>query len=128
MNQLFDKILQIEKELSLEMGKFYLFALFQTSERAEQWDVVVSASWLVPGLKGIKIISGKLTSNLEENELLKISKVVVLENDNPIVEQLARIFDVEHEFINVQSLFLVEKEIEKAIVITAKSSTKRHAA
>lgn len=103
MSTLPDSLLAVEKELAKENGPFSLFALFLREDAPNKWDLVVSAPWTERD-KGaaLRVISDKMTSLLDPTDLLAISRIALVEPDNPAVETINRAFKVEHGSVEVK--------------------------
>src|SRR5947207_3179226 len=97
MKQLAEKIQQFEKDVSKEKGDFLLCALVLRDRSHAQWDLVLSASWF--GTKRgntLKYIIGKLKKQLSDKELLRISKIVLLDPVDPFVAGIVHAIHAEH--------------------------------
>ena len=89
MEQIIKKIKEAIKSLESESGSLSICALFLREEPLEKWDVVISASWLNPKeLESYKKVSSKFQEFLSEDELLKFSRVVLLDKNDPVVTYL----------------------------------------
>src|SRR5205823_4375841 len=67
-NALFEKIKEIEREISDEVGGLVLFGLFKPEE-TPYWDVVVSADWVDPqSSPAIAYVVGKLQQWLSREQ------------------------------------------------------------
>src|SRR5690554_3830092 len=97
MTELVKKFRKIESLLSEEKGEFNLFALFLRDGSANKWDLLVSADW-IEGNKpeSLQIINEKIQEYLEKKELLKLSRIVLIDEDNPALETFYRTISVEH--------------------------------
>ena len=89
MKQLLEKLKSLEKEISDERGEFSLFALFLREDAENKWDLVVAAPWLnTDSMEDINHISNKLKFYLDDSELLSISRIVLVDLDDPIVKTI----------------------------------------
>jgi hypothetical protein len=87
IKHIMEKLRSLEKEIADERGGFSLFALFLREDAENRWDLVVAAPWLNPdSLEDINYIANKLKSCLGENELITISRIVLLDLSDPIVK------------------------------------------
>ena len=86
MQELLAKYREIEAEATRERGEFSLFALFLREDAYGNWDLVVAAPWIGDwNMKALEYIAGKITSRLDTQELLSLSKVVLVSpNDEPV--------------------------------------------
>lgn len=79
----------VKDRLLQSRGDLRLFALVLREGSPGRWDVVVSAPWADKDLiEAIQYVSSVLTSTLEPNELLLISRVIILEDGNPVLSAL----------------------------------------
>ena len=87
IKQIFKKLESLEKEIADERGEFSLFGLFLREDAENRWDLVVAASWLnADSMDDINYITNKLKSHIGKNELLFISRIVLLDLHDPIVQ------------------------------------------
>jgi hypothetical protein len=86
---LLEKYSAIAQTIALEKGPFKLFALFKRDNFPWEWDVVLSAEWL-PGneMESLKYIFDKIRVVLNHKEFINISKVVLLDVNEPFVKEL----------------------------------------
>lgn len=83
MNELIQKMIKIEKYLARQKGEFRLFALFLRDGSPGKWDVLVSANWIDANKQqALKVIIEQLTTKLNKDELMSLSRVVVIKKDN----------------------------------------------
>ena len=123
MNQLWQKMISIERDISTEKGDFSLFALFLREDAEDKWDFVVSAPWLEKHKKeGIEYLARKLQTNLDQNELLTISKIVLIDRDNPALDAIHRAIRAEHSGIEVKDSNFFGLQIKHAYIITSKKN------
>ena len=124
MNSLTQKMTIVEQELAPEYGDFTLFALFQREDSSGFWDVMVSAPW-IDGNKGValKKIADKLKANLQKEEMVKLSGIVILQHDHPELHELDRFnFAQSSQFIEVKNENLLGQDIKQAFFIPLKQA------
>lgn len=89
MKETIDKIKVSIQSLEKEYGPLLICALFLREEPLERWDVVVSAQWLNPQeMQSYKTVSSKLQESLSDSELVQLSRIVILGQDDPVVSYL----------------------------------------
>jgi hypothetical protein len=89
MNETIKKIKLLIKELESENGPLLICALFLREDSLEKWDILMAASWLNPEkMQSYKMVSSKLLEFLNDSELVQISRVVILNEDDPIISYL----------------------------------------
>jgi hypothetical protein len=66
-----------------------LFALVLREGSPGRWDVVVSAPWADKNLdEALRYVSSVMMTTLDSNELLLVSRVIILEDRNPVLTAL----------------------------------------
>jgi hypothetical protein len=89
MKEMLDKLKNLIKSLESERGSLLISALFLTEGFIDKWDFILAADWLNPReLSSYKIVSEKLQAFLTENELLQLSRIVILDPNDPVVNFL----------------------------------------
>jgi hypothetical protein len=87
MSQLIDKVVLIAKDLAASKGPFALFGLLQREEAQDRWDLVVSAAWLRDdSIESLREITHPLQTALEPADLMRISRVVLLNPSDAFVQ------------------------------------------
>ncbi len=120
MRNLVEKFIAVEKEIAEEKGGFTLFALFLREGSPDRWDVVVSAPWFGNDEKSVlDYLVMKLQSHLAPEELIKLSRIVVLEPDNPGVKDVNKAVNVEHGRVEMFDVDFFGLDIEHAYIITS---------
>ena len=121
MKEIAEKLTQVERDLAEEKGQFLLFALFLREDAPNLWDLIVSASWIIKNKKkSIKYIFDRIKQELKVEELLKLSRIVVIEKDNPALEDLQRNFHVEHGILEIQDSNFFGLQIKHGYIITSR--------
>lgn len=126
MNELIQKMLKIEKYLARQKGDFRLFALFLRDGSPGKWDVLVSAQWIDANKQqALKVIIEQLTTQLNKDELMSLSRVVVIKQDHeglPAVNQfmsvengIAEIHDKNFFGLDIKQAFLISSPREKSL-------------
>lgn len=92
MKEILDKFKSVVLSLEEDYGSILLFALFLREDSLEKWDIVVSASWLNSSDKNAyTMVISKIQSILNVSELVEISRVVILDNTDPVVSFLQEV-------------------------------------
>ena len=121
MKEIIDKFKVIEKELSDERGEFNLFALFLREGSANKWDLLVSADWIIEDKsESLSVIASKVQEHLEINELLRLSRIVLINENNPALEAFHQTISVAHGSAEMQDIEFSGLEIKHGIVITSR--------
>ena len=125
MKDLINKFVNIEKELSEDKGSFSLFALFLREDAPGVWDLVVAAPWLyLDKQEGIRIISEAIRYKLSQEELKKLSRIVIIDRENPALEGLHQAIQTEHFSIEVKDSNFFGLQIKHAFLITSVRESK----
>lgn len=95
MKEILDKLKLLLLELEKEQGPVLIFALFLRGDSPDRWDLVVSAPWLDSGdVDSYKIVATKVQNRLKAEEIVQLSRVVVLDVDDPAVAFLQDSYNV----------------------------------
>jgi hypothetical protein len=95
MKKILDKLKSILLELEKEQGRVLVFALFLRGDSPARWDLVIAAPWLDSGnVESYKIVATKVQDLLNSDEIIQLSRVVVLDADDPVVSFLQDSYDV----------------------------------
>ena len=95
IKNIINKLESLEKEIADEKGEFSLFGLFLREDAENRWDLVIAAPWLnSDSMEDLKYIASKLKSYLKDGELLSISRIVILELNDPMVQIITNNFGV----------------------------------
>ena len=123
--KLFEEIVSIERQTSREKGEFYLFALFLREESPDKWDLIVSAPWIEADKEGaLRYLASLVQSRLTPSELLSLSKIVLIDVDNPALEAVQNTVAVEHGKVEVRDSNFFGLPIKQAYIITSKRGIK----
>lgn len=121
MKQLVKKFKKIERKLSEDHGDFRLFALFLRDDSPGKWDFLVSSSWIdLDKQKALKILSSEITSSLKQEELLSLSRIVVVEKESPALQAIQKVVNVEHGSAEIKDSNFFGLDIKHAYLITSK--------
>ncbi len=126
MKEYINKIISIEKSLSIELGKFNLFALFEREDINDKWDILISMD--IPLNKKNEVIErihNEFLKELPNNFIINISRIVFLETINPIVQNLNNIANVEHGIIEIKDLIINNLKIKNALIISSQKIEKK---
>lgn len=121
MKQLVEKLVPLEHDISADKGGFALFALFLREDAQDRWDLVVSAPWIEANKKkALDYLVNQLQPRLEPRELLSISRIVLIDKDNPALESIHKAIRVEHGTTEVMNSNFFGLQIKHAYIITSK--------
>jgi hypothetical protein len=93
MQELVDKLKVVEEKLSREHGPFDLFAVLERADLPGRYDVVVAAPWLPKDpARAIYFMFDAFESTLVTDDLLLIARVVPLQGNEDVTEQIRKAF------------------------------------
>lgn len=120
MKVLLEKLAALERASALEKGAYDLFGLFLREDSPNKWDFLVAAPWIEADRRAsLDYLSAQLRERLLLEELLKISRIVVIEQDNPGLQAIHKAVRVEHGLVELEEPTFFGLSIEKAYVITS---------
>jgi hypothetical protein len=126
MNEIVEKLVRVEREMATEKGRFLIFGLFLREDSPDLWDVVVAAPWVATDKSGsLQYISGKLGSVLAPEELLRLSRIVLIEPDNPALSALQQTIQIEHGTAEIKDSSFSGLPIKHAYLITSRRDADR---
>ena len=121
MTPFIEKLASIEKFLSDNNGSFWLFALLERAESPGKWDLLVAAPWLQEeSRKSLDDITEQIGNKLDETELLQLSRIIPLDPDNPVVQDLTLAFGQEHTFSHIENTVINGMAVSRAIIISSR--------
>lgn len=121
MKQIVEKLTQAEKEMAVEKGPFFLFGIFLREDAPDVWDLVVASPWIdLDRSNSLRYISDKISAALEPKELVKLSRIVLVEPDSPALVALQRAFHAEHALTEVKDSDFFGLRIKHAYIITSR--------
>ena len=123
MKDLAKRFAELEREISREKGEFDLFALFLREDAPNRWDVVVAAPWieLDKGL-ALQYLGKKLQQELTTNELMQLSHIAIIDNNNPGLPAITQAVNVEHGLVEMRDQDFFGLPIKHAYIITSQSA------
>lgn len=117
------KLTAAEQEIAAQKGEFCLFAFFLRENSIGDWDLVVAAPWLKTGHKeSLDYIIQQVQGRLTKQEFLTLARVVILEWDNPAMEEIYDFANVEHGMVEVRDEDILGQTIKRGYIITSKKT------
>lgn len=121
MKEQAEKLRNVEMALSTEHGDFELFALFLREDAPNKWDLIVSSDWARADKKAaINSIVEKIQSTLNSQELMMLSRIIILEKDDAALNALHSAMHVEHGLAEISDSNFLGLAIKHAYLITSK--------
>jgi hypothetical protein len=122
MKQLLEKLVSLERDIASAKGEFSLFALLLREDVGDQWDFLVAASWLeADNRESLEYLANQLRSRLSTQELLSLSMIVVLEENNPVLNAIHKEVQIRHGIAEVRDSIAFGMPIKHAYIITSAS-------
>lgn len=126
MKQIIEKLTTIEKETSIERGKYDLFALFLREDSSNKWDILVSSDWINNNKEeALKYLAQKIQTSFTQSDLIQISRIVIIDENNPSLPALQQAVNIEHGAAEIKDSNFFGLQIKHGFLIT---SRKRQAA
>jgi len=126
MKEIVEKLKEQEVVMANEKGPFELYALFLREDAPDKWDLVVAAEWINKNKEAsFKYIAEKVQKSLSKEELLKLSRIVLIDETNPSLEVLHRAMGVEHGIAEIQDSNFFGIQIKHAYLITSRRRSKK---
>ena len=120
MKQMIEKLASLERDIASEKGEFSLFALFLREDADDTWDLLASAPWLEADKReSLEYLVNQLHARLDTQELLSLSRIVLLEKDNPVLEAIHKEIKVRHGMTEVRDSLAFGVPIKHAYIITS---------
>lgn len=126
MKEIVEKLVRAEQEMAAEKGAFLLFAVFLREDAPDVWDLVVASPWIAEDKPGsLRYISDKVRSILDAGELVKLSRIVLIEPDSPALFALQQAVCVEHGTVEIKDSSFSGLPIKHAYLITSRRESDR---
>lgn len=120
MREFAEKLRVLEREMASEKGAFQFFALFLREDAPGLWDLVVSAPWMDPDKgEALRYVVRKVQAVATTDELEKLSRVVIVEVNQPGISAIQSAMHIEHGLSEIQDSNFFGLQIDHAFVITA---------
>ena len=120
MKQMIEKLASLERDLASEKGELSLFALFLREDGDGKWDLLASAPWLEADKReSLEYLVNHIQTRLDMQELLSLSMIVILEEDNPVLEAVHKEVKVRHGIVEVRDSISFGVPIKHAYIITS---------
>jgi len=121
MKEIAEKLKEQEQVMAKEKGPFDLFALFLREDASGKWDLVVAAEWIEKNKQeALKYISDILKKTLSQTELVKLSRISIIDESNPALGALQSAMSVEHGMADIKDSNFFGLQIKHAYLITSK--------
>lgn len=120
MKELIDKFKKIEHSISGEKGEFELFGLFLRDDAPDKWDLVISSEWARQNIKdSLYFLVAEIKKEITKEEMLKLSRLVILDKDDAALNALQSAMHVEHGLAEIRDSNFMGLAIKHAYIITS---------
>lgn len=114
------KLMVTEKSLSERNGKFQLFALMLREDALDKWDLVVAAPWIEENRSdALKLIVNEVKTTLTDNEILVLSRIVIMNTSNPGLEAMISAVHSTHSLTEIKDCNFSGLQIKHMYLITS---------
>ncbi len=97
MSDLVTALVEIERELSQQKGRFTLFAVFERQDIPNRWDLLVAAPWAEQDEKqAVRLLAAELKKRIPPSEMTRVSRILILSSDDASVRAITSARSVEH--------------------------------
>ena len=121
MKELIDKLVRIEKDISSDKGPFLLFALFLREDAQDLWDLLIAADWVEENkAESLKYLSTHLSKYLKPDELIRLSRILPIDSNNPGLKAIHKAIQIEHGNAEIKDSNFFGLQIRDAYLITSK--------
>ncbi len=123
MKELVERIKTVEQTLSKEKGPLSLFALFLREDAPDKWDLLVAAPWAEKNrASSLKTVSDLLQKMLTKDDLVKLSRVVIVDQKSSALAAVRRAITIEHGDAEIMNSNFFGFQIRHAYVITSQDT------
>lgn len=120
MREQAEKLQKVEKSLSESKGQFELFALFLREDSPNKWDLLISAEWARADKKAsINIIIQEIRKVLTDQDMLMLSRIIILDKDDEALKAIHQAMRVEHGLAEITESNFFGVAIKHAYLITS---------
>ena len=124
IRQVVEKLRMIEQEAAKEKGEFRFFALFLREDSLDKWDLLVSSPWIDANQrKSMEYLAKLLQTRLDTQELLSISRIVLLPENRPGMRDIIQSLSSQHSNIELEDCIFSGIKIKRAYFITSQFLT-----
>lgn len=84
-----EKLIAVLNEITAEKGEPNLFGLFLRREAPNVWDLFIASPWIERNRsKAMRYLADKVKAHLSSDELLSLSRIVILESHYPLLQAI----------------------------------------
>lgn len=118
--ELSDRFRKLEFGIAEERGSFVLFALFMREDAPDRWDLMIAAPWVGSDTRNaVEYLVNQIKSRLGEQDLMSLSRIVVVDPQDAAVQALNRAVQIEHGGVEVRDSNFFGLPVKHAFIITS---------
>lgn len=115
------KMIAMLNEIIAEKGELNLFGLFLRREAPNVWDLFVASPWIEKNRsKAMRYLADKVKAHLTLEELLSLSRIVILESHYPLLQAIFNAIPAGKEQAVFRNTDFLGLEIRRGYVLKAK--------
>lgn len=89
MNRFFEKLELVARQANREKGLYFFAVAHPIDGLHDRWDLLVSSPGLEPwSTPSLRYIAGLLQQHLRIDDIVKVSRIIVLPRDNDVISSL----------------------------------------
>jgi len=116
-----EKLIAVLNEITAEKGEPHLFGLFLRREAPNVWDLFIASPWLEKDIrKALAYLADKVKAHLTFDELLSLSRIVILESHYPLLQAIFDAIPAGKEQAVFRNVDFLGLEIRRGYVLKAK--------
>lgn len=120
MSPFLKKYAALAETVARKKGPFELFALFLREDAPGKWDLLIAGPWIEKDKqKAVRYISKVMRGRFKPNELVDLSRIVVLERSHPALAAFQRTVHVDGGPAEIENSNLFGLQVEHAYVFVA---------
>ncbi|KAF5083065.1 hypothetical protein KHC33_10975 [Methanospirillum sp. J.3.6.1-F.2.7.3] len=120
MSNLIEKFQKIVTDISTNKGTLNLFALSYRENDSQTFDLLISARWInIDDFYFLKYIENLLKQELDSNDILKISRIVLLDPEETSVKAITNCFYINEGNLTIQHSLIGNVPILKMVIFSS---------
>lgn len=120
MNNLTDKVRQVERDIADEKGQFNLFALLEREDLTDRWDLVIAAPWARHDEITLRYVVEMLKRHLSASDMTLLARIVILEATEDPVRAINDNYNVEHGNLELNDPARFGLPVKHGYIITSR--------
>lgn len=122
MNQLTEKVRQVEQDIAREKGPLNLLALLERDDLFDRWDFVVSASWAKHDGSTLRYLADAIKRHLTPAEMTRLARMVILDAGEDPVKAITKSYPAVDEPVELNNLERFDLPAKHGYIITSRSA------